>query len=743
MPRVASVRSPKQSAVLVAEESAWRWLTQLAFFLALVLVIARAAMMETVHNEVLPVAGAAAVPATPGATTGLILDLLFCLPAMLVLLRRVIDKRYALCFSWSHLIMFALAAWTLLSVFWSGDKFLAIVSAAHWAAALVLLWAASQVVSDWRRLRIVAAVSCGLLLVLLIQGYYYRFVDLPDLQTEWKQNQAEMLRQRGADANSIMSIQIGKNIEGGEVTGFSLSRNTYAAMLVLLGIVTLGVVIQRVRDKDHVGWVIPLVVVLALSLLMLYRYVFSKTAYATPFIGAALLTMLWFGRRWVSSHGPRLYCLGVAAFIVGAGAVIGHGIKHGTLLQLSLTYRWQYWVGATKLFMHHFWLGVGWANFGGPYLAYRLPQAIEEIKDPHNFIVRAFTELGVVGGVLMIAWMLRLWWELTARQVAAPVQAGKPAPQQDTGSPGASPSQTFSWLLILPLASMGLNALISIDWQQQTAWIILELFKRGMFLVALIIGMGLVGLRSMKDQRLDDRHAIWLLWAMLVALGLFLLHNLIDFSLFEPGPMFLFALLAGSALGMRLPSSAHPSGGRAKPLIALIAAAIAWLLAVGGMWNVAMAESLATDADEQVRTNHSSAALNEYVEASKLLSINGDYAYRAALLSSNNAASAQELLLKAISADPSSVRYRRSLAELELNVNNLPAAFTEFEHAVALDPQDMELRIEYADALRAHGEPEKARGQYERALALNSQLSSGEIRRLSPAIVQRIRQILQ
>src|SRR6516164_6488510 len=48
----------------------------------------------------------------------------------------------------------------------------------------------------------------------------------------------------------------------------------------------------------------------------------------------------------------------------------------------SLTIRWQYWVGATRLFMHHPWFGVGWANFGDSYLAFRLPLAVEYPKDP-------------------------------------------------------------------------------------------------------------------------------------------------------------------------------------------------------------------------------------------------------------------------------------------------------------------------------------------------------------------------
>jgi len=41
-------------------------------------------------------------------------------------------------------------------------------------------------------------------------------------------------------------------------------------------------------------------------------------------------------------------------------------------------------------------IGVGLDGFAQHYLAHRLPIAAEEPKDPHNFVVRAFCELGLM-----------------------------------------------------------------------------------------------------------------------------------------------------------------------------------------------------------------------------------------------------------------------------------------------------------------------------------------------------------
>src|SRR5207302_4352909 len=79
----------------------------------------------------------------------------------------------------------------------------------------------------------------------------------------------------------------------------------------------------------------------------------------------------------------------------------------------------------------------------------------------------------------------------------------------------------------------------------------LDVMRRLLWLGAMIITSSLVALRSLHSQEPDARPAPWVVYALIVGVGVFLVHNLIDFSLFETGPMFLFALLTGSALGLR------------------------------------------------------------------------------------------------------------------------------------------------------------------------------------------------
>lgn len=729
--------------------------TRAAFFLTLVLVVSRMTMQEVLRSGTLPVPGAPAAPATPGPATSLALDLLCCLPALLVLARGLVDRGFAIRTSRAHVLMLLLAGWTLLSVLWSADKFAALVNASHWAAALVLLWSTSQLVRSWLRLRVIGAVVFGLLMVLLAQGYYYRFVDLPDFQANWREHRAELLREQGTAANTAEAGQLGRNIESGIPTGFSVSRNTYAAVLVLLMLISAGIALQRRRDGAAWGWAAPVLGVIALGLFMLYRYVQSKTAFATPLIGAGLLALI--GRTWdrLPARARRLYWTGVGLFLLMAAAVVGHGLKHGTMLQLSLTYRWQYWVGAARVFVHHPWVGVGWANFGSHYPAFRLPQAAEEPTDPHNFLVRAFVELGLIGGVLTVAWMLRLWWEMTVKPLApaenSPAAGSAPAP--------SSGYSAFPFFIALAVAAMLANALVSIDWSVSPAWILVESFKRLLFLLALLIGMCLAAVRGLDRQQLDDRPAPWLLAAVLVGLGLFLLHNLIDFSIFESGPMHLFALLAGSALGMRLGAAAREQR-RGVTMGAFVAGGVASVVAAGAVWApVWEAEACAADADQQVLDSKPESAPPEappdstkleratesYFKAFRLVPFNPDYAFRAeqsALLGRGNPLMMRQLIDAAVSADPFAVRYRLARAVLAESVNDLAQADADYRRILQLDPNNLELRLQYAHLLEKQGRRPEAREQYRQTLQFNDKLPPDEIRRLSPEQLRQVQKAM-
>ena len=706
-------------------------LTQIAFILALSLAVARVTFSDFSRPAVEPLGSGA--PRGAGPASAIALDLLCCVPALLVLARRVSDSQYVLRPLWSVLALGLLAMFGLASVFWASDKFHALVTAFHLLAAGALMWAMAQLVRSWLRLRLVAALCAGLLLAYFGHSLIYKTVDLPDLKRNWEKERQRHLEERGLTGDPFLARQFEQKVLAGELMGFFVSPNTMAAMVVLLLLVSTGIAAQRLVDDPRDPGGFALLLLWPLAAWMIWQ-TGSRTAYLTPLLGATMLALAWLGRDLLARHSKRLFWTATAGVVLLAALTALHGHHRGTLFHESLTFRLNYWVGALKVFRDHALLGVGLDNFGLHYLAARLPHAAEEVKDPHNLVVRFFVELGIVGGVLCLLWLGRLAWELT-RPITPPPTADPPPQSKPTLDPQYNGIKTIAYVGAI---GMFINAVASLDLTADTVFVLNELLRRANMLALLIIGSIVAAVRSLRDPALDPRPAPLVLYGILVALAIFLVHNMIDFSFFEPGPMTLFAVIAGAALGVRQPSLAGKPRRTAAAAVALGGGVIAWLVAAAFIYApTAIAENAAHDADVAFERRQPGEAVKLLLRAREHQPLNADYALRAAqLMMTSGQGSAEQalgVLKSAINTNPRDPAYYLARARFLLQSPERPEhadeIIADYAKATQLNPNDVSLRIEYADALRDLGKRDEALKQYQEALRLNELLKENEPRR--------------
>ena len=396
----------------------------------------------------------------------------------------------------------------------------------------------------------------------------------------------------------------------------------------------------------------------------------------------------------------------------------------------SLTFRWHYWVGSAAVFRAHPWRGVGWANFGWHYLAHRLPIAPEEIQDPHNFLVRFFTELGLVGGLLCVVWQMRLWWELTR-----PITPGH---STLTEAPRVIP-------FVAAVAGSGIvfGTVVAFDWSTVG---IEDFLRRTLYFGAILLAASLTALRSLQSQEADDRPAPWLLRTILVAVGVFLVHNLIDFSLFEIGPMLVFSILTGTALGMRQPPSTDATPRRLVPAVLLAFSGLACLTATFGLWlPFHRAERASLAGDDAIRGSRFAEAKAEYEEADRAAwHWDADYAARAAKAAAafTPPDSWVGLVSAAIHENPRDEKYWAMRAEVRMRLNPPPSALvkSDYETALRLNPNNVRLRIEFADALATLNDAPAAVRELEMALRFDDQLDRAEKKRMKPEDIARVKE---
>lgn len=736
----------------------WVWTGRIALAIALVVVIARSTVLEFLRDpfEVVPTTDV--IPRGPGPTTSLVMDLLAALPAVLVAARAALDRTFSLRRSRGNAVMLLLAIWIAVSAFRGDDRFAAMVIGANLLATLSLLWATQQLVRDWRSLRLVAGIAFGLLLVCTAHGVIDQLVELPIRQQNLRRNAAEMLEIMRITPGSFEADRIMKKITNGELLGFGASVNTFAAVMVTLLIVSAGAAIQCFSDREEPAAGGAVVAGLAAAALVIY-WTDSRTAYATPLLAAGLIGLLAVAGRTLALHRRTVTIAVIAIIAAGIAYLVHHGLKHGTLFHDSLNFRWRYWVGSWGVWLERPAIGVGLDSFQYHYLAHRLPVASEEIKDPHNFLVRAFTEAGAIGGVLVLLWIGRSLWEMSLPARGIPLADAAPtnAPPTHTkidyrtraasrdSIPDSESTHDLRNIGFVCAAGIGLSLLATLDWTRLEADAAIEAMKRLLYLCLLAIGAVVVAVRSTQDQRIDDRPAEWIRRTMWVAVIIFLVHNLIDFSMFESSAMFAAALIAGAVWGTarEVKISTEP---RAVAIGRMVVAILAWLAAVV-MWvaPTAIAESYANEGDAHLRASRPAAAAVSYQRAFEQSPGNADYAFRAsravAMSPQGNPATAKNLLDAAVAANPFNGKYYVMRAQLEMfsrspNAANVQA---DYERALALDPASVSRRLEYADALVKLLYGVEAIRQYELALWYNDQLSPDEPKRLSTRKLTEVR----
>jgi tetratricopeptide (TPR) repeat protein len=389
--------------------------------------------------------------------------------------------------------------------------------------------------------------------------------------------------------------------------------------------------------------------------------------------------------------------------------------------------------------------GIGWSNFGLRYTQVRPALGVEEVQDPHNFIVKSFVELGLVGGVLMIVWMMQFWWELTRPIKALYIPRASTAGQR-----------TVLCFAAVSLATASLNFLLNTDWNQGSAWIVLQAVSAAAGAALLLTGLVAGALHSLREEQIEDRPAPWLLYATLIALGMFLLHNLIDFSLFEPGPMYVFALLAGGALGVRHPSVAGRPRKTVVTVGVFVAAVVLWLGAAGAIWaRTAFAEMAAANADQLFRSAGITAdpdkldlskldqAATFYQSAQAEQPLNFQYYVRAAQVLMYRQAPTlytRAMIERAILANPFSVQAYLLKAGYELASPRPERDIIDsaYRRALQLNPRSVSVRLDYAAALARLDDRKAAADQYRDALRYDQELPPDEPKRLASSKIAEI-----
>ncbi|WP_435007434.1 O-antigen ligase family protein [Tundrisphaera lichenicola] len=367
--------------------------------------------------------------------SGLVFVLAYLGTAALAIASMLISGTTRLRWSWADGAVLTLMFLVGLSASHAPDRRPAITMAWEWGGLALMYFLARNL----PRTRAESAVLAGALVATAVAvsayGMYQVSVEFGQLRRMYNANpEGVLLRMGYAPGTPAAEAMKQRLLYSNEVFATFALANSLAGFLVGPLVLAFAVALENLKREGRGSRLVALGLAAVPGLLMLVCLILTKSRSAYIGLFVALLILAWRARRGVPPRILAISGIGLA-LLVGALVVVGVSTRQLdkqilTQSTLSLRYRWEYWVGAWGVItdapspyvstglgpmnlgtdepeLAHssrtFWSGLGPANFGGPYLRHKLPEASEEVQDPHNMVLEVWAASGIWAMLALLA----------------------------------------------------------------------------------------------------------------------------------------------------------------------------------------------------------------------------------------------------------------------------------------------------------------------------------------------------
>jgi len=437
------------------------------------------------------------------------------------------------------LCLFAIAA--IIAGFAAADKRLAVTSAVMLLAPPLMAILLAQILDCQAKIKLVLTVIAALGVVTACESAYQLFVTNQAMIEQYQQAPQSLLEPLGIESGTLAQFLFEHRLYTQGVRGFFTTRNSAGCFLLMATFAAIALFIDKLKYRNEEPHVkrgakynflsIGAALTIVIIGLILTR---SKGAIIGSLFAAFLfITYLYLGDR-LKSHKKVILIACLLLIIIGGLLVISYGLKHNRLPGGSgMLVRWQYWHASAKMYADHPATGVGPGNFACFYPHYKPPEALESVADPHNFLLSILTQYGPLGLAGFLAMILLPLWRATS---VSSIEYRVSSIEHRVSSKALA----VIFLIVISAALLLMRPMIMtavpVDTLDVLIYVALSLYVAPV--AAFVIGFLLLTAPLTKNSKFT---AYTLFCAVLGVL----LHNLIDFAIFEPGVFTAFwALIA-------------------------------------------------------------------------------------------------------------------------------------------------------------------------------------------------------
>ena len=630
----------------------------------------------------------------------------------------------------------------------ASDKRVAITQAVMLASPIFAALLLAQILNTNVRVRLVLVVVVALGVVSAYQCAEQWLVSNRISIEQYEQHPEIFLDPLGIEPGTFQQFLFEHRLYSRGIRGYFTTSNSAASFSIMASFAALVLLMgRRANRQDPPSGLHPslwpgLATLMVIAGLLLTKSKGGILAFAAGLILFGALVAL---RKHLGAHRRLVPAVVIGLVLLLAGlagnAMVEYGLKHGSLPGgNSMLVRWQYWTASARMYADHPWTGIGLGNFSDYYPQYKPDPALESISDPHNILLSLIIQCGPLGLLGFLAMAFVPLWRLATRSVEI-------IPPESSALRKPALRILFVVLgalivvrpMLMPPNSEGGDAGVFLY-----AVVTLYIAPAAAFLVGFMLITAPLEMTAPGPSRFARTV---LSTAMTCSLLAVLLHNLIDFAIFEPGVWMTFwvvmaCLIAGNA--QQHPDSAAVRQTAPAWRVGVIAAAVVlmgvyYLYVWRPVWSTTVKVQDAMAAASAGQFDRAHAALDAASAADPLSSTPANFNGRLYLQQYEMARQKQPALLdraaqylrQAVEQNPADYKNYEKLAQVCALGQRWQDAYDWYLKATERYPGCERLWFRLAQAAEQLGKPEAALGYYIKAVQIEEAYQQ-QFRRMYP-----------
>ncbi|MFH1370690.1 MAG: O-antigen ligase family protein [Planctomycetota bacterium] len=484
--------------------------------------------------------------------------LLFSL--LLLFLIRLFTRRLSFKFNLMEIALVLLLIATAVATLYAPNKRAAINASLILLAPLLMVILLARLLDSHAKIKILLIVVASLGIVASWQSAEQFFVSNNAIIEQYKEDPNAILQPLGIQPGSLNHILLEHRIFSKDVRASFTTGNSAGSFAILASFAAVALLAELLKTRKSFPassgnrGLSALIIAAVLFGLALTR---SKGAIAAFLIALAVFALLVLNKKPKILKNIILAAC-VLAILTLIPLAAWFGLKFARLPGgNSMLVRWQYWHASAQMAADHPLTGVGPGNFACAYHQYKSPSAPETVSDPHCFFLSILTQYGPIGLLGFLLFVLVPMWRSSLN------------PSDTLEKPSGRRFITLAFLcIIVPAAAMLALRPFLLPYTHaitpdEKFYVLFNDFVAPV--AAFVVGFALL-LKSIQTitktpnsnpPAAKDNYALQNtnLTAIAMFSGLLgvLIHNLIDFAIFEPGVLMTFCAILACLIALSKP----------------------------------------------------------------------------------------------------------------------------------------------------------------------------------------------